>query len=353
MHTVRLSVGLALFAGCGNEGGLRDQLDFDVSGDPLPLEAATVTDVLIQTTTPSVDILYMVDDSCSMGDDQQLLIDNFPTFMRWFLGSGLDYHIGVVSSDMVDPAAKGKLKGGFGKRWLSSDDTNQIAQFQQMAVLGNRGAFPERGTGAVFFSMENPAAIEFNAGFFRDQSAIHTIAVSDEKDYSEALNDIPMREFINWYDGLKRAADERSFSAIENPNAVSYRPGGLRYIQVTREIGGVFYDAKKDDWSPALDMLGLRASGRKTEYFLSRVPVDESVRVTVRTPLETGDFLEAEYPRAFYVGDAYVDENGDPAADESWTYVPERNSITFLEFVPDDLAEVRIEYVLRSSNLGR
>ena len=54
-----------------------------------------VTDVSTQVTTPEVDVLFVIDNSCSMNNEQSELTANFPSFMAYFLDSGLDYHIGA------------------------------------------------------------------------------------------------------------------------------------------------------------------------------------------------------------------------------------------------------------------
>ena len=46
-----------------------------------------------------LDILWVIDNSCSMTEEQQALSQNFASFVQYFVGSGLDYHIGVVSTD--------------------------------------------------------------------------------------------------------------------------------------------------------------------------------------------------------------------------------------------------------------
>ena len=314
---------------------------------PRPVDGSiTQVDVMVQTTVPNTDIMFVVDNSCSMGDDQQRLVDNFPSFARWFLGSGLDYHIGVVSTDMDDPAQRGKLQQGFGRKWIEADDPNQINTFTQMAVLGVSGSPTEKGTDAAYAALE----IErdgFNEGFYRDEAAIHTIVVADEADYS-GINE---REFINWYDGLKRVADERTFSIIWDPASLGF--GGRSYAPFNRQIGGVYYQIRETDWSSALDVLGLQATGMKTEYFLSRAPVEDSIEVAVRLPiLDGGDFTPQSFPRAEFddEGNA-IDENGDPITEPHYYYVPERNSIRFLEYVPEEAYQIQISYTVRSSSL--
>lgn len=332
---------LALCA-CGSEPILRNDLPAEQAGEPRPVESETHTDLITQTVNPSVDILYVVDNSCSMANDQDDLADNFPSFMQHFLNSGLDYHIGVVSSDVRDPQHSGKLQGGLGEKFITSEQNNQVNRFTAMAVLGNSGASPEKGLAGMWLSKNEDAAIRHNEGFFRDESALHTICVSDERDYSDGAEiGGGINEFIAWYDGLKRSADERSFSAIEARASGASGPGGKAYGVVTQVIGGVVWDIQVDDWSPALDVLGLRATGLKTEYFLSRAPVVDSIVVAIRTPIDQEYEAVVEYPRAEWDGERWVD--GD------WYYTEGRNSVTFLDLVPEQLSQVAITYTVASS----
>ncbi len=67
-----LSVLLGL-AACTNETGLYSEyVNFPLS-QPGQLEDPTVTDRVVQVTTPEVDVLFVVDNSCSMSDNQKKL----------------------------------------------------------------------------------------------------------------------------------------------------------------------------------------------------------------------------------------------------------------------------------------
>ena len=336
-----LPVLLAL-VGCP-ESSFQDSFPDFEPGTVRPVESQTQTDLVTQTVNPVVDVMFMIDNSCSMGDDQAFLADNAPVLMQHFLGSGLDYHIGVVSSDIVNPAENGKLQGSGpgGKLWIETTDQGQIPRFVQAAVLGNSGAFPEKGIAAIYRAIEE-LGDRYNAGFVRDRSALHVVAVSDEFDYTEP-SIVTMPEFINWYDGLRRTADERTFSAIEWPNARAYASNNKRYGEVTQRIGGVLWDIKDDDWSPALDLLGLRAVGLTSEYFLSRLPVEDSIEVLMRTPIEgTDDYSDLPQQRAER-NDLGQWGGGD------WYYTPIRNSITFTGDVPTALSQIVITYTIASS----
>jgi hypothetical protein len=296
--------------------------------NPPDLANPTQTDVIVQVTTPMVDILWIIDNSCSMADEQNELTENIPLFMDYFLGSGLDYHVGVVSTDLDDPSESGKLQdGGTPYKFIDAETPNAIAVYTSMASMGTSGSGNEKGIGAGYLALETYRET-FNANFFRDEAALHTIVVSDESDNTQDSL-ITQTEFVKWYDGLKEETDQRTYSSIVDPNV------GGAYVNATAEIGGIFWDLHaNDNFAAALDLLGVQAAGLKREYFLSQIPVQGTITVTVQDPSGAEfDFFEAE---------------GDPPVGD-WVYDPSRNSITFLEYLPAELAKVIITYVIQSS----
>jgi len=72
----------------------------------------TVVDVFQQKRRNTVDILMVVDDSCSMIEEQQNIAANFASFIQAFDGVDVDWQIGVVTTDMVSATRSGRLAGG-------------------------------------------------------------------------------------------------------------------------------------------------------------------------------------------------------------------------------------------------
>ncbi|MBT3224069.1 MAG: hypothetical protein HN348_33795, partial [Proteobacteria bacterium] len=68
-----------------------------------------------------VDLLFVVDSSCSMSEEQQALTLGFPDFLNNLDAAGFDYHAGVVSMDMDDSSHQGKLREASGFRWVQPD----------------------------------------------------------------------------------------------------------------------------------------------------------------------------------------------------------------------------------------
>ena len=56
-------------------------------------------DVFQQQRINTVDVLLVVDNSCSMIEEQGKLSTNFPNFIQYFEDAEVDWHIGVVTTD--------------------------------------------------------------------------------------------------------------------------------------------------------------------------------------------------------------------------------------------------------------
>lgn len=341
-HIAILCAALAA-VGCASENNFsQDLLDFP-SSKPKALENPTVTDRIVQVTTPKVDVLFVIDNSCSMDPHQNNLAENFPSFMKTFTGSGLDYHIGVTSTDTNltgvcassrDPALNGKLNTYQGMRWIDDSITEPGLIFQGLALLGSGGSGCERGLGATYRALEDQW--EYNDGFYREDAAIHTVIVSDEPDQTEDESPaiITLREFEDWYDGLKGEVDDRTFNTVVctevgSDGAANCGSVADRYMQVTENIGGLTWDILDESFGILLDELGLLAAGLKVEYFLSNVPVPETIEVSRITPAGGISF--------------YTQGPEESGADYYFDDV--RNSIVFYTEVPDPLDTIEITYV--------
>lgn len=305
---------------------------YEAQYNPPDLGVEQQVDRITQVTVPAVDVLWVVDNSGSMQEEQALVRDNIDDFMRYFTDSGLDYHVGVVSTDMQSRNESGQLIQDDSKsdRFITSDYSAQeaVASFKERANLGIRGSSDERGREAAYTALTEPLLNGVNKGFYRDDAVISTIVISDERDWSR---DPTRNEFQNWYNSLKAEDDQTWFSAIVGPDGgCSSRNGnaeeGTDYLRLVEGIGGIAYSICEPDWSSVLEELGMQAAGLKREFFLSLVPVESTIKVTVETD---GDEKKKDK--------------------DEWSYDPARNSITFDSFVPEPLAVVSITYDVLSS----
>lgn len=294
---------------------------------PPTLDNPIQRDRIVQITTPLVDVLWVVDNSESMLNEQSALADNFPAFMDYFLNSGLDYHIGVVSTDMVNPNESGRLiEASTGERYISLETEEPMVTFAEIAQLGANGDGTERGRDAAYTALEL-LKDSYNTGFLRNDelSGVHVMIVTDEQDWSNASL-ITKEEFAVYLNDLRIDEELVSFNSICMPPNVPIN-GGDEYVYVTEEVGGILHDIREDDWVNVLDTLGMQAAGLKSEFFLSKLPVVSTIEVQVHDP----------------------DGNVIPFENTEYTYSLKRNSINFNTFVPTPLSEVYIEYTILSA----
>ncbi len=294
-----------------------------------PLEVPTKTDKLVQVTVPVVDILWIIDNSTSMLDEQNALTSNFPVFMDYFLGSGLDYHIGVISTDHA--ADQGRLEMAQGVRWVEPTTPDPIGVFQQMAGLGIKVGTNEKGRDPAFSALEiQDVPGGPNNGFQRDNGGLHLVVISDEEDHS---TQITVDEFAQYLETSRPDADDVTFSSIVTPPGNCSPNGveeGFDYVNLTNQVGGILWSICSDDWVEVLEQLGVQAAGLQREYFLSELPIESSIEVWV---IDQGTTYQFE-----------------PEID--YTYSAQRNSIIFVEFIPTPLAEVFIEYDILGQSEG-
>lgn len=309
-------------AACGSDQDLSRRLP-PVWGDPSapPALDESVEDRILQTTIPAVDVLFVVDNSCSMAEEQGLLAANFPAMLEWFLGSGLDHHVGVVSTDLNDPLHAGRLREVDDLRWIEATTEGAEATFARMVEMGTSGSADEQGRAATYTALELQRD-DANAGFVRADAGVHVTVVSDEND---ASGDSPVsrEEFVDWLQGLRWSRRLVSFSSIVGPisGCPSIGDPGSEYMQVTAEVGGVTWPICSADWTGALDELGFLAVGLSREFHLSRLPVEATIEVLVES-----------------------DGNTVPFAPEAWSWSRERNSVTFVDYLPPPLATVVVRY---------
>ncbi|MCB9685506.1 MAG: hypothetical protein H6735_10740 [Alphaproteobacteria bacterium] len=326
---MRFSLGFlaaTVLVGCAQDYDINPPASAFGVANPVTLDNPEVRDDIVQVTPPIVDVLWIIDNSGSMQDNQTALATNFPSFMGYFLDSGLDYHIGVVSTDMDDPQMSGKLREVAGKRWIDNNSVDAPGTFSAMAQIGANGSPDEKGREAAYTGLEL-LKDGYNAGYLRDLDVggFHAVVISDENDAS-TNNPVSKAEFIDYLKTLRIDPTLVSFSSIVQTGIGVNQ--GRDYIEITTAVGGEVHDIALGEWVNVLDHLGSLAAGLKREYFLSQLPVEASLDVTVTLSNNVTTLT-------FQQGSQYL-------------YSPDRNSITFVEYVPDPLSTVHIKYTALS-----
>ncbi len=251
-----------------------------------------VTDVRFQSPPTEVDILLIVDDSCSMEDEQTKLSDGFAEFVEFFDIADVDYHIGIATTDMDDPDRSGRLMGDVPIITRDTADADQA--FRDNVKVGIEGSGTERGLDAAARALGDALTTGHNAGFFRDDALLSVIFVSDEEDASH----YGVNEYINFFRDLngQRRRDSFNASALIGVDSDSLEPTdcGLtstnpnagaraahRYFDIAQQTGGVVASICEDEFAEVVNRMGLASSRLLDTFLLERQPRVDSLEVTL------------------------------------------------------------------------
>ncbi|MCB9677260.1 MAG: hypothetical protein H6737_19230 [Alphaproteobacteria bacterium] len=208
---------------------------------------------------PPADILFVVDNSCSMLEEQTALNAALPSVLPSVQATGLDWHIGVVTTDMDDAAnGQGKLQTANGVSYIDPNTPDPEQTFGQMAVIGTNGFYEEKGRAAAWTMVEEKPDIPRNAGFVRDEATLSLIFVSDEEDQSGAAP-ISGPDFRDWLDTKKARPEDviaHGFYFIPGTNCpTATPPEGQAYHNYVTHTGGVAASICATDWETPLQQM--------------------------------------------------------------------------------------------------
>ena len=88
----------------------------------------TQKDVFQQERRNTVDVLMVVDNSCSMAEEQEKLAENFDSFISAFAGVDVDWQMSVITTDTLDEAHQGHMLGGDDEIIFMDDDGHTLDQ---------------------------------------------------------------------------------------------------------------------------------------------------------------------------------------------------------------------------------
>jgi len=130
-----------------------------------------------------IDIMWVVDNSGSMGDEQQSLADNFDVFIRDFIVRGTDFRMGITTTDTSRPSTAGAtVPGSFESLTAIQANANEqafISNFKNKIQVGTRGSGNEKGLEASELFINR-----YKTEWMRDDAYLIVVYVSDEEDQS-------------------------------------------------------------------------------------------------------------------------------------------------------------------------
>lgn len=226
------------------------------------------------------DILFVVDNSGSMYDEQVLLGNGFATFIDWIAGTVVDFQIAVTATD--------ELGSFYGTTPVIDPSTPNIeATFASNVQVGTNGAYFERGFASAKVALEN------NPTFLRPTAQLYLMFVSDEDDQSGGS----VLSWVDYFADLKGGRERVFFSSISGPptsacqTADSNAAPGPRYHYISNLGQGHWGSICQTDFGHSLLQLGFAVSGLYGEFELSQPATADTARVWVDdVPADPADF---------------------------------------------------------------
>lgn len=258
----------------------------------------SITDVRFQDPPTEVDILLVVDNSCSMGDEQEKLGAGFGEFVRFFEVAEVDYHIAVTTTDMFNtgPGNSGQLvETSDGVRIIDRDTEDADDVFEDLVNVGVEGSGAEMGLMAGLSALSPPLSDGANSGFLRENALLSVIFVSDEEDYSIG----PVNTYINAMREVKgqRSRDAFNASALVGVDPETGEPincGGsgvglgadaaYRYEDVATQTGGIVGSICEDEFNDIVEEMGLASSRLRDTFYTTRQAEFETLEVRLNVP---------------------------------------------------------------------
>jgi len=274
-----------------------------------------------QVGNNQTDILWVVDNSCSMSQEQSSLAANFASFIQIIDAIDVDYHIGVTTTDVND---QGELQGT--ETIITPFSATPTASFAANVNLGINGSGVEQGLHTAYQALSSPMTDPggFNDGFLREGAGLRIIFVSDEQDQSGTIQSWSVQDYVSYFQALKANPDHVALSDITGGlNGCSGGGGsastGSDYVMGTDLTGGMSASICDPNWVSTLSALAWFAQSFADTFELSETPVEDSIEVRIDTV-------------PIFVG---------------WVYDSALQAIVFdVDHVPENDEEIEIEYVV-------
>ncbi len=229
-------------------------------------------DFLQDEVDSTADLLFVVDDSPSMAEEQELLGVNFESFVAVVEGSYADYQIGVITTDTETETA-GMLRGEV----LTPDTADLASAFLDAVNVGSYGSRDEQGFAAALMALDGR-----NPGLVRAGAKLNVVFFSDEDDHSSS-------DVSTYVEAMTNSSGDARLSvhAIVGDlpegcaSGTSAANAGTRYLDGAERTEGYTDSICAEDYTEILTRIGLDLSGLRDTFELVDLVQPDSLEVWV------------------------------------------------------------------------
>ena len=262
----------------------------------------STADQFVVQAESRLDLIFVVDNSGSMNDNQQTLQSNARIILEHMDDNYIDYQIGVITTD--EPFLVGPI--------ISHLDPNKISELQTQLLVGVAGSATERGMEMLYqlFYQNNVPQ-----NFIREDANLGVIFVTDENDSSTG----PIMHYYNYYSTLKTSQSALKLHAVSGvPGASSCAQDSLKLDYLTSLSGGIFADICQLDWGYDLTNIINISSQPIEKFYLTKEAIPQTIKVYVNgldignsfTYNPSDNYVEISGTAAVFEGDSVSVEYG-------------------------------------------
>ncbi|MCT4641727.1 MAG: hypothetical protein N4A33_05465 [Bacteriovoracaceae bacterium] len=271
----------------------------------------TIEEQFVQSQSNNkIDILWVVDNSGSMGAEQALLAQNFDSFIQDFVTKNIDFKMAITTTDAGGVPVTGSLSKL--TKTAMDQDTNQFMNdFKNLIKVGIYGSGHEKG-------MHNSDLFTLNYAptYFRSDAYYIVVYVSDEWDQSSKTVEEYYANLTAWKSDTSKV---KAYSIVNMKS--NYQYGHARYKKITELTNGTI-NSIHSDFYQTLTSMGTNIANLVHSFVLTNnITLTESIKVYIDNVLVTS----------------------------GWSYDSVNNAILFeASSVPGSGAQIKVEYQIES-----
>jgi hypothetical protein len=239
-----------------------------------------------QPLLAATDILFVIDNSGSMAEEQAYLTENFEAFISTLQASDADYQLAVITTD--NPHFRGDI--------MTQDTPNAVDAFNSQALAGTGGSGDERQQEMPYQATESGGDAGPGSDFLRDGAMLAIVVVTDEAD--EYSPDSP-QEYVDSWVALKDGRDDLFRyhvvgGDIPVPPCATAAQASRPLDQTAALSGGLFVSVCAPDWGDSLEHIAAGSLTLHTNFPLSQAAVPGTLVVKVDGVTVTGGYTYDE-----------------------------------------------------------
>jgi hypothetical protein len=226
-----LLCGILALTSCSNN------IDYTFQAPQENIEVDIWTDSFTQVGSyENMDIIWVIDDSCSMADNDTELLAGIEAMMN-NLPPDMDWRLKMITA------------GAYGPKQSTTFPLTQGATYKDALYMYSE--LPYDGGEAGFTSVQNYVLYDTYAQtWLRNDAALLVVFVSDEEEQSS----MTVSEFTIWYRATRETVYMASIVNIDPAQSLcSYHftstNTGFRYMSATNNFNGNIIDICSSDWS--------------------------------------------------------------------------------------------------------